>query len=121
MTTMATQALKDSLAQFQKTVNANLRLPPILKGWEPDIVLEPSDTSTPVVLQVRNAKIADIVDGSSAAPHVIRIQGTTDILRTIFDGTTNPSEALLDGGIAVVGSDKDQVKLDAISLVIWGL
>ena len=71
--------LLEAVESFRTSVNENDRLKPILKGWEPDIVLEPTD-GEPLVLRVRDLRISGIESGRTSSPHVIRIQGTGEVL-----------------------------------------
>jgi len=42
------------------------------------------------------------------------------ILQKIFSGNLSPLGAYTDGLLEVYGSQKDQIKLDVIALVVWG-
>jgi len=39
----------------------------------------------------------------------------------VFSGDYNPAHALIDGELAVFSNEKDKVKLEAITMVIWGM
>jgi hypothetical protein len=39
----------------------------------------------------------------------------------VFTGALNPVRANLDGELAVFASDRDNVKLDAVCMVLWGM
>lgn len=109
------------LSHFQGDVNGNPRLKNLLKGWNPSVVLDALDTGRSFTLKLDEGCIADVETGKHERPHSILIQSTEEVLGRVFSGRLNPARAVLDGDLAVFGSDKDQVKLDAISLVLWGL
>lgn len=109
------------LEGFRDRVNAHARLPQLLRGWNRSIVVESLDTGHVVTLIVREAKIVEMLDEAREDPaHPITVHGDLEVLCGIFDGSANPAQAVLEGGLAVYGSDTDQVKLDAITLVVWG-
>ncbi len=49
----------------------------------------------------------------------IKMKGSQRTLTDIFRGDLNPASEFLDGRLQVTASDKDQVKLDAITLLLW--
>lgn len=116
-----TSPLLPVLERFRDRVNAHARLPLLLRGWSRSIVVEALDTGDTATLIVRDTKITEVLGESREDPeHPITVQGDLEMLCGIFDGTANPAQAVLDGGLAVYGADTDQVKLDAITLIVWG-
>ncbi|MEW5754899.1 MAG: hypothetical protein AB1810_01215 [Pseudomonadota bacterium] len=117
---MHTAEIEQTLKTFQDKVNAHAALRSLLKGWEPTIIVEPTDSPRVFSLPVRNQKIDAVWDRRHADRHEILVRGTGQLLNAVFSGKTNPARAHLDGELAVFGTERDQVKLDAISLVLWG-
>ena len=114
--------LKDALFDYKQKVNSNTRLRGLLKGWEPCIHIFAMDTDIEYYLTVRDSFVEDIYDGDPGVQkHLIKLEATQNELEQIFSGNTNPANSFLEGNLAVYSDDKDQVKLDAISLVLWGL
>lgn len=114
------QSLVEVLGRFAERVNAHERIPRLLVGWDRTIGIEALDSGIFVSVHVRGQRVVEVaVGGDSDAAHV-NVQGDEDVLKSIFEGVTNPAQAVLDGGLAVFGDEKDQVKLDAITLVLWG-
>jgi hypothetical protein len=113
--------LIETLAQFKDKANEHPRIASLIKGWEPTIVVEAIDSGTKRYLPVRGGRIAS-VDADDAAPagHVVHLRAAEAVLAAVFDGSSNPADAFLEGDLEIFASDKDQVKLDAISLVLWG-
>ena len=112
--------LKQCLQKFKVKVNENDRIKKLIRGWNPAIIIEANDKQLFFTLLIENEKIFSIVDSKEEKNHQIHIQGSNNVLQSIFSGDLNPAEAVLDGKIAVFGDDKDQIKLDAISLILWG-
>jgi putative sterol carrier protein len=115
------QTLVACLRDFQARVGENKRVQALLKGWEPNVIVEATDSGDAYTLLVRNRGIEAIAEGSHEAPHRIQVRGEQKLLMEIFSGKKNPSEAFIDGELEVFGDDRDRIKLDAITLVLWGL
>lgn len=117
---MQSTNLEQTLKDFQEKANAHASIKSLLKGWEPTIILESTDTRQVFSLKVRNQQIESIQNQRQSDDHEILVQGTAPLLADVFCGKTNPALAHLDGALGVFGSDRDQVKLDSISLILWG-
>jgi len=118
----ASTGLNDALISFQQKVNENPRIKTLIKDWEPVITLESTDTAEKTHLVIQGCQLTEIVtEGERAKQHVLHLKATKDKLIAIFSGQSNPAEAFLQGDLEIFASDKDQVKLDAISLLVWGM
>ncbi len=113
--------LPSTLGAFRERVNENTRVHSIIKGWQPEIVVEASDSGLKRYLAVREGRIREVTCESTGVDHTVHLRGTEQTLTAIFDGSSNPAESFLAGDLEIFASDKDQVKLDAISLVLWGV
>ena len=116
----STSTVAEVLEQFRSRVNADSRLESILRGWEPVIVVEDLGTGWTRFLLVRGCRIAEIRPDCDDAAHVVHLRASPEVLTAVFDGRLNPTDAFLNGDLQVFATDRDQVKLDAISLVLWG-
>jgi hypothetical protein len=112
--------LAETLRQFRDTVNADTRLRTTLKGWEPVIVVEATETGWKQCLVVRDCQIADIRAEGAQGAHTVHLLAEEAVLNAVFSGSLNPTEAFLNGDLQIFADDKDQVKLDVISLMLWG-
>jgi len=122
MSTLAqVPSLAETLLQFRDQVNADSRLQSILRGWEPVIVVEALGGRSRQYLVVRDCRIAEVCSDCGDSTHVVHLLAEEDVLTAIFNGGLNPTEAFLNGDLQIFASDKDQVKLDAISLMLWGV
>lgn len=113
--------LLTSLSNFQSEVNKNESVKKLTKDWNPRLIIQSSDSEEVYTLVIEESTIATITPGEHSANHEIRIEGDVEILQNVFMGKLNPAEAVLNGEMAVYGEQSDQIKLDAISLIIWGM
>lgn len=113
----------DCLHDFRSTFNANERVKKLVKGWDRSIVVEATDTESVLTMIVHDLMVTDIKAGAHGEDDddSIHLQASEDNLIKIFSGDYNPANALIDGELAVFSSEKDKVKLEAISIVIWGM
>ncbi len=117
------KTLMSCLQNYQLEFNASDDLGKVLKNWNPHLEISTTDGSLRYSISIQDAKVIDISERSadSDKDHSIKIEGSEEILMEIFTGVTNPAEAVLNGDLFVFASDMDKIKLDAISLIIWGL
>jgi hypothetical protein len=111
--------MQEVLSGFAAKVNANKRMEGLLNGWDRCIAVKATDTGLTRYINVKNRNLS-IASNADAALDGVEIEGAEDLLKDIFSGVKNPAKESLDGNIHVFGSDKDQMKLDAIALVLWG-
>jgi len=114
-------SLPECLRTFVQSVNTHPSIGKLLKGWEPLLLIEATDGGQQFNLQVQDSKLGEVGVGAADAPHSILVRGDSAVLRDVFSGALNPAQAYLEGSLEVFGSDRDQIKLDAISLVLWGM
>lgn len=119
--TMQSTHLQDTLNDFGELANSTPRIRQLLNGWEPTLVVQSRDDSTTFSTTIRNQDILPWQSGDMAADHQITLCAQQDVLEKIFTGKLNPARAHLDGTLEVFADDRDQVKLDAISLILWGI
>jgi putative sterol carrier protein len=124
METTNNAALGDCLRAFQKTFNGNEQVKKLIKGWNRSLVLKATDTGAGLTVIVNDLMVTDVNEGARDEDdddETIHLQASEDTLVRIFSGDYNPANALIDGELAVFSSEKDKVKLEAISIVIWGM
>ncbi len=115
--------LLDCLHDFRSAFNANERVKRLVKGWDRLIVVEATDTESVLTMIVHDLMVTEIKAGAHREDDddLIHLQASENNLIKIFSGDYNPANALIDGELAVFSSEKDKVKLEAISIVIWGM
>lgn len=118
---MSEPSLMLTLRDFSLKVNANQSLQKLLRGWSPIINVQSTDDVESCALVVRDQRVQEVREGVLEHSHEITVAGSKALLCQVFSGAANPAQAVLDGGLVVYGSDVDAVKLDAITLVLWGM
>jgi hypothetical protein len=113
--------LLESLENFKERVKENDNVHKLVQNWDRNIVVEAMDTESIYTLLIRNSTIETIIEDENEDESVIRLEADEDVLSTIFTGKLNPAEAVLNGELVVFGDPADQIKLDAITLLIWGM
>jgi hypothetical protein len=117
----AKTALGRCLGSFVAAVNDNPRIAKILKDWNPAIAIEATDTGEHLDFQVRGSVVSERKPDGGPVPHRVALQATEETLCRVFSGAVNPVQAHLAGRLAVFATDRDNVKLDAICMVLWGI
>jgi hypothetical protein len=113
--------LAQCLIAFVQSANTHPGIARLLQGWEPLLLIESTDDGQKFHLRIQNARLGEVGLGAAEAPHSILVRGASAILADVFSGALNPAQAYLEGSLEVFGSDRDQIKLDAISLILWGM
>jgi hypothetical protein len=112
--------LAETLLRFRDKVNADPRLKTMLQGWEPVIVVEMTGSGWQQYLMVKDCCIVEIRADGGPSGHLVHLLAEEAVLNAVFGGALNPTEAFLNGDLQIFANDKDQVKLDVISLMLWG-
>ena len=115
--------LRECLEDFQQRFNTNVRAQKLVKNWDRQIYVEPTDGGTSYTMRVDDQVLHTIDEGPPDPDDdfLVHLQGENAVLMRIFSGKYNPSTALLDGMVSVFSNDRDKVKLEACALVIWGM
>ena len=58
--------------------------------------------------------------GEEPGDEALLLRAPAPVLERVFSGALSPLGAYTDGQLEVYGSQKDQIKLDVIALVLWG-
>jgi putative sterol carrier protein len=117
-------SLADCLGHFQTTFNENGRVHKLVTNWNRHVVTEAIDTGETLTLLIQGQRIEQLLAGAHPDANeelTVYLQAQGETLIRIFSGEYNPSNALVDGELAIFSSEKDKVKLEAIAVVIWGL
>lgn len=113
------QDLKTALVAFRDLVNGKDSVKKLIRGWEPFVQVECVDGEEQYTLIIRNAALDEIRDGVLPHDHTVMVRGNRAALVQVFDGTLNPAQAVIDGLMEVYGLEKDMIKLDALTLLLW--
>lgn len=122
MTPAKYTTLAACLTEFQKTFNENTRVKKLIKNWKRSIIVDATDTGAVMTMVIDDLMMNDVKEGAHPdEDYPIHLQGSQETLIKIFSGDYNPAHALIDGALAVFSNEKDKVKLEAITMVIWGM
>jgi putative sterol carrier protein len=105
------------LEVFAAKINGDARLRQMIADWDRVIRVEPSDGPPPETLVVAGGAVAV---GPAEAEAAIVLRAPAEVLASIFRGERSPTEPYLDGTLRVIGSQEDVLRLDFLSLMIWG-
>lgn len=110
--------LSSALDSFGKRVNSHPRMRSLLRDWDREIAVQADGSESTYVLTLKGSQVTSVREVESCeAP--VKLRGTEETLVAVFDGSLSPAGELLEGRLAVDACDADQVKLDAIALVLW--
>ncbi len=107
--------------KFIADVNELPRMRSLLKDWEPQVVIQATDSDEQYSFSVSGSYLSELATSNDEHDHTVILRARQEILNKVFSGELNPARAHLDGELDVFGSDRDEVKLDAISLILWGI
>ena len=110
-----------SIELFGQKISDNKDVLMLLKNWSPNIIIESYDSKKIFTLKIGDQGIENIALKEELCDHEIRLLANETILLLIFSGKMNPAEAVFNGELEIYGDVKDQIKLDAITLLIWGV
>jgi putative sterol carrier protein len=115
----AREVLVGSLLSFRSKVNEHPRLRILLKGWDRSIRIDCDNAAARYRVQFKDTCVQEVVEDSSDAEVDITLRAPHATLLDVFEGRSNPATLFLNGELQVFATEKDQVKLDAISLLLW--
>ncbi len=110
-------SLSSVLQDFHARVRASAPVKKLLARWDRTVELRAGEQS--FFLRSKSGEMLPPTTEPPGAPD-ITISAEEDILRGIFAGEINPARAHLDGKLQAYGTQKDQLVLDAIVLLVWG-
>jgi putative sterol carrier protein len=117
---MAThEEITEALMDYQVQCNQNQRLKRMNRDWSRVILIQANDTESTHTMTVIAGTIEKIEPKEADAPDIIVI-ADSETLCDMFWGDLNPSQKYLSGELTVQGSQEDIIRLDAISMIIWG-
>jgi len=116
---LATHAeITDSLTVFADNYNKNERLKIMNRDWNRVVVIRATDIESLHTLILRDG-VVSLKEGASENPDLTVISDS-ETLADIFYGDITPTEPYNNGTLRIMGSEDDIIRLDFISLMIWG-
>lgn len=116
---MAThEEITESLLAFQKSYQENKKLKIMNRDWDRTVLVQASDTEYTHTMVLKEGELS-IQPGRQGEPD-LTVVGDSETLAAMFFGDIAPTEPYLDGTLKIIGSEDDVLRLDFISLLIWG-
>ena len=110
--------ITESLKVFRDSYNANERLKVMNRDWERVVVVQATDIESWHTLVVQKGEVS-MREGADGAPDLTVISDS-ETLADIFYGDITPTEPYNNGTLRIIGAEDDIIRLDFISLLIWG-
>jgi putative sterol carrier protein len=110
--------LLEALTQFAEECNNNARLREMNRDWSRRVQLEPSDSHNTHHL-ISDEGLVSAGTGAVDNPDLL-IQADEGILTAVFSGEMTPTEPYNAGDLLVRGQQDDIMRLDILTLLIWG-
>lgn len=116
---MATHVeITESLTEFTGKFNADARLKIMNRDWNRVVVVKATDVDSLHTLTLVDGEVT-LKEGAGENPDLTVISDS-ETLADIFWGDITPTEPYNNGTLKILGSEDDIIRLDFISLMIWG-
>lgn len=116
---MAThKEITESLKVFKDNYNSNERLKIMNRDWNRVVVIKSTDIESLHTLTVQDGLVS-LKEGTVENPDLTVISDS-ETLADIFYGDITPTEPYNNGTLRIMGQEDDIIRLDFISLMIWG-
>jgi putative sterol carrier protein len=116
---MAThQEIKESLMCFLDNYQKNERLKIMNRDWNRVISILARDNQSQFTMVLEKG-VLEIKEGAAQNPD-LTVEADSEVLADLFYGDITPTEPYINGTLKILGSEEDILRLDFISLLIWG-
>lgn len=116
---MATHGeITESLKAFTQGYNANEKLKIMNRDWDRVIQVLTTDIESAHTLELKNGNLA-FREGGTDKPD-LTVLSDSETLADMFYGDITPTQPYMNGTLRIMGSEDDIIRLDFISLMIWG-
>ncbi|MBX5475801.1 MAG: SCP2 sterol-binding domain-containing protein [Clostridia bacterium] len=117
---MATvQELHDALRDFAERYAAEPRLKVMNRDWDRVIHVAPTDLAGgDFTLTLKDGDLS-LQKGAPEHAHMV-VRADSETLTDLFYGDISPTEPYMDGRLRIEASEEDTMRLDVITLMIWG-
>jgi putative sterol carrier protein len=110
--------ITESLHEFRDKYNSNERLKIMNKDWDRVVVVRASDVQSEHTFTVLGG-VVSLQEGAVQNADLTVISDS-ETLSDIFYGDITPTEPYNNGTLRIIGHEDDILRLDFISLMIWG-
>lgn len=119
MTTEQAQGiLQETVSAFAARINDDPRLRKMVADWDRQIALVAVDEDVAAGFSVAGGRVSPLFEAPEAPDVLLRSDVAT--LVGVFRGEMSPTEPYVSGQLTVQGSQEDVLRLDFLSLMIWG-
>jgi putative sterol carrier protein len=116
---MAThEEIRAALEAFAQRFAAEPRLRQMTQGWDRTIELRATDLPSVHALEVRGGELR-LLDRPAGQAQIV-VEAPSDLLADVFRGAVSPTEPYMSGDLVVRASEQDVMRLDVITLMVWG-
>lgn len=116
---MAThEEITESLEAFAKAYSENARLKVMNRDWDRNVLILAEDIESVHTLMLKDGDLS--LSRVKTAEPDLTVISNSDILADMFFGDITPTEPYMNGTLRIIGSEDDILRLDFISLLIWG-
>jgi hypothetical protein len=116
-----TGTLAALLDDFAGQFNGHASLRTMLAAWTPQFFIQGRDQGGTFQIHLAQGQVTRISEAfEEPDDEALLLRADLAVLQQIFTGRLSPLGAYTDGLLEVYGSQKDQIKLDVIALVVWG-
>ncbi len=106
-----------ALQEFTVKAQADKTVVKMLKDWDRMIHIEATDGDS-FTISVADRRVT-VLEGLHAERDIALVAPSVTLIG-VFTGALNPAREFAAGQLKFVGSNKDEMKLDAIVQLIWG-
>ena len=122
---MAThEEITAALQSFCEGYQSNKKLKQMNKDWNRIITVEASDLDSLHRIILADGELSFVAGAAVAGTELegpdLAVTSDSETLTDLFYGDITPTEPYLNGSLTIRGSEEDIIRLDIISLMIWG-
>lgn len=89
------------------------------RDWNRVIVIKANDVESQHTLTLQNGELS-VAQGTPEQNADLVVTSDSETLADLFYGDITPTEPYMNGTLLIQGTEDDIVRLDFISLMIWG-
>ncbi len=117
---MAThKEISASLQSFYDGYQKNNKLKQMNRDWNKVIIINANDIDSQHTLTLQDGELS-FVQGLPDQNADLVVTSDSETLADLFYGDITPTEPYMNGTLVIQGSEDDILRLDFISLMIWG-
>jgi putative sterol carrier protein len=107
-----------ALDAFVERFRGEPRLRQMTAGWDRTIEVRADDLPEPFWLRVEGGTLTR--PAAPPGPADMTLSAASDLVRDLFLGRISPTEPYLTGDLRLLASEADVMRLDVITLMVWG-